>query len=250
MHPEVFILGDTLIQMKHHIPNILTLLNLFCALPAIESALSYDFHRCAFWMGLSLLFDFSDGFAARVLKSDSRLGLQLDSLADVVSFGVVPSFILYKLIRIFVPPGGFLLLEYTPYLSFLIAMGAAYRLARFNLDSTQSGDFKGLPTPSAAVFVMGIPFFIDLFGRENFRLLYLIPLPFMLFWIMNSDIRLFALKSKKHGGYFWLKGIFLFLSIALLFGFGMAALSFIILLYIMMSIVFYHPNKANHEISS
>lgn len=232
--------------MKRYIPNTLTLLNLACALPAIESALAYNFHLTALWMGLSLVFDFLDGFAARVLKVNSDMGVQLDSLADVVSFGVVPSFVLYRLMHIFVPPSD-PLLEYTPYLAFFISMGAALRLARFNLDQTQSHDFRGLPTPSASMFVMGIPFLIDLFGKENFKLLYLIPLPLMLFWMMNTNIRLFSLKVKRHDKQLWLKVLFLALSLVFLFSFKLAGLSFVILLYILLSLIFYHPQIVQRE---
>ncbi|MFN3952120.1 MAG: CDP-alcohol phosphatidyltransferase family protein [Thermaurantimonas sp.] len=228
--------------MKRYIPNILTLLNLFCALPAIESALAYDFHQTAFWMSLSLLFDFTDGLAARAFKSDSQLGVQLDSLADVVSFGVVPSFVLYKQMHIFVPPGDSWL-EYSPYLAFLISLGSAFRLARFNLDQTQSYDFRGLPTPSSAIFVMGIPFLIEFFGKEHFRLIYFMPLPVVLFWVMNSNVRLFGFKVRKPDPGIWLKVLFLLLTLVFLLLLKLAGLSFVILLYVVLSICFYHPKK-------
>lgn len=236
--------------MKRSIPNTLTLLNLFCALPAIESALSYNFYQTVFWMSLSLLFDFLDGFVARVLGAASPLGVQLDSLADVVSFGVVPSFVLYKLMCIYVPPGDEWM-EFLPYFSFLIALGAAYRLARFNLDTTQSHDFRGLPTPSAAIFVMGIPFLVDFIGKTHFKLVYFILLPALLFWVMNSDIRLFSLKFKSQDPYLWLKLVFILGTLVILGVLKLAGLSFVILLYVVLSKLFYNSNTYNeHEISS
>lgn len=236
--------------MKCYLPNLLTLLNLLCALPAIESALSYNFYSTAFWMGLSLVFDFLDGFVARALGCTSPLGAQLDSLADVVSFGVVPSMVLYKVFQTYIPPEvpelGLL-----PYLAFAIAGGAAYRLGRFNLDASQSSDFKGLPTPSMALFVLGIPFIIESNGRDVLNLPLLTLLPMVLIWIMNSNFRLFALKFKKMDHYLWLKAIFLLLSALSIFLWKLAALSFVILLYVFLSLVFYRPVKIKeNEISS
>ncbi|MFN4299157.1 MAG: CDP-alcohol phosphatidyltransferase family protein [Thermaurantimonas sp.] len=231
-------------------PNFLTLLNLLCALPAIESALVYNFYGTAFWMGLSLVFDFFDGLAARALGCTSPLGAQLDSLADVVSFGVVPSLVLYKVLQTYIPPEvpelGLL-----PYLAFGIAGGAAYRLGRFNVDASQTLDFKGLPTPSMAIFVLGIPFFIESKGRDILSLPMLALLPIFLIWIMNSNIRLFALKFKRNDTYLWLKLLFLLLSSVGLLLWKLAALSFVILLYTLLSIVFYRPSKKiKNEISS
>ncbi|WP_277028514.1 CDP-alcohol phosphatidyltransferase family protein [Thermaurantimonas aggregans] len=231
-------------------PNLLTLLNLLCALPAIESALAYNFYETAFWLGLSLVFDFLDGFAARALGCTSPLGAQLDSLADVVSFGVVPSLVLYKVLQTYIPPE-IPELNLLSYLAFGIAGGAAFRLGRFNLDASQTSDFKGLPTPSMAIFVLGIPFFIEKNGREVLNLQLLALLPIVLIWTMNSNIRLFALKFKKMDHYLWLKAIFLLLSALSLFFWKLAALSFVILLYVFLSLVFYRPIKIKeNEISS
>lgn len=236
--------------MRCYLPNLLTLLNLICALPALESAMTYNFYGTAFWMGLSLVFDFLDGFVARALGCTSPLGVQLDSLADVVSFGVVPSIVLYKIMKTFIPPE-FPEMEFLPYIAFGLAGGAAYRLGRFNLDTNQTSDFRGLPTPSMAIFILGIPFLIESVGRESLKLSQLALLPILLVWIMNSNIRLFGLKFKKGDSYLWLKILFVMLAAIALLLWKLAALSFVILLYIFLSIVFYRPSKpATNEISS
>lgn len=236
--------------MKRHIPNMLTLMNLFCALPALDAASRADFHTTLFWMILSLAFDFLDGLVARWLDVATPLGVQLDSLADVVSFGVVPSMVLFKIAVTYVPPE-LQLLEIVPYLSFIVAAGAAFRLARFNLDVDQTKDFKGLPTPSCAILVIGIPFIIEVVGREVLQLYHFVIIPFLLIWFMNADFRLFSLKLSHADSFLWLKGVFVLAAVVILVWFKKAGLSAVVLLYILLSILFYHPTKSiHHEIQS
>ncbi|MDY5969241.1 MAG: CDP-alcohol phosphatidyltransferase family protein [Bacteroidales bacterium] len=136
--------------MKRHIPNLLTLGNLFCGVVAARMAAFGRFQEAAAFIVLGIVLDFFDGMAARILKVESPLGRELDSLADVVTSGVAPGFILFGL-----------LWEHSTstlikYIAFLIPVFAAYRLAKFNLDETQHHSFRGLPAPANALFWAGV----------------------------------------------------------------------------------------------
>ena len=131
--------------MKKHIPNLLTLGNLVCgAMAAYQASLGF-LHRAAVLMLAGILFDFLDGFAARLLKVQSPMGKELDSLADVVTSGVAPAIILFRLLMCF---QGW---RYWALIAFLMPAFAAYRLAKFNLDERQGHSFLGLPVPSNAL---------------------------------------------------------------------------------------------------
>jgi len=138
--------------MKKYIPNLITLLNIAAGFLAIAKIIEGQFITAAWLVIVAMVFDFFDGFAARILKAYSELGKQLDSLADVVSFGVVPGILMYSLIK---NADGTML---WPALLFpaLLPMTAALRLAIFNLDTEQKEYFKGLPTPAAALSVVSI----------------------------------------------------------------------------------------------
>jgi CDP-diacylglycerol--serine O-phosphatidyltransferase len=140
--------------MRKHVPNILTLLNLFSGCIAITMAFKSNFEGVVIWVAIAALFDFLDGMAARILKTFSPLGKELDSLADVVSFGVAPATALFILMNnhflLYVSPHT--ISHFAPYLSFIIPMFAAYRLAKFNIDERQSTTFFGLPTPANGLF--------------------------------------------------------------------------------------------------
>ena len=148
-------------QIKKHIPNLITLLNLFCGCIAIVFITNKDFTFAFYFVCLGIFLDFFDGFFARLFKVSSPLGLQLDSLADMVTSGVVPGYIMYAL------------MEYSdaskenffPYLGFIVTLGACYRLANFNIDERQTDSFVGLPTPANALFVLSLP--LILFNGEK-----------------------------------------------------------------------------------
>lgn len=138
--------------MKSALPNLITLLNLACGLLALLALQEQHYWLAAALIGGSLLADFLDGFLARLLGVHSEVGLQLDSLADVVSFGVVPGFFLWELFgqaRFEQEP----IPAFLPYLSFLVPLFAALRLARFNVDTRQQEHFLGLPTPALTLFI-------------------------------------------------------------------------------------------------
>lgn len=141
-------------KIMKSIPNILTLLNGFSGCLALISVVEGNAYMTLIWVLVGVFFDSIDGMVARALKVTSEIGKQLDSLCDVISFGVVPGFIMYKY-----------LYECLPYdlvplslLGFLVTLAAVYRLGRFNITSSSQLDFEGLPTPAFALFVVGIPF--------------------------------------------------------------------------------------------
>ena len=135
--------------MKKHIPNIITLGNLFCGLMAIQQSFSWLYPLALLFVLGGLFLDFFDGFAARLLKVSGEMGKQLDSLADMVTFGVAPSFIIYRFLTEINTLEG--LGEYLPYSAFLIAILSAVRLAKFNISTNQTDEFIGLPTPANAL---------------------------------------------------------------------------------------------------
>lgn len=138
-------------KIKSHIPNTLTLLNLFSGVMGIIWVLDGQLFYGAYFVLIAAGFDFFDGFVARLLKVQSEIGKELDSLADVVSFGVLPGIILFVMVRDQSE------LSWLPYLTLIVPMLSAYRLAKFNLDSRQSDRFIGLPTPANALFISALP---------------------------------------------------------------------------------------------
>ena len=205
------------------IPNIFTLLNLFLGCIAIVFALQtetisiyveqdlsshYNIPEelaiASYFIFAAAVIDFLDGFVARLMNAASEMGKQLDSLSDVVSFGVAPSVILYQLLRIsFIKEEDGLQTSIAWLLpAFIVACAGAYRLARFNLDNTQSYGFKGVPIPAAGLFIASFPLILY-FGNSfvdvspwltNKWVLYVVIIS--LSWLMVSTLPLMALKFK------------------------------------------------------
>lgn len=235
--------------MKQHIPNILTLLNLFCGSIAVILAINNNFVATALFVFLGIFFDFFDGFAARKLKVSSELGLQLDSLADMVTSGLVPGIVMFKLLEIVVSDWGVLDMSIgygfplIPAFGLTITLASAYRLAKFNLDEEQQTYFKGLPTPANTLLIISLPLILefqnnDLINGIILNKWFLIGLTILSSYLLNSGIKLFALKFKT----FSFKGnstryIFIILCIVLLVVLKFAAIPMIILLYILMSVL-------------
>ena len=217
--------------MKRHLPNFLTCCNLVCGCLGIIGLLEGKNIPVAYFVWAACIFDFLDGFAARLLKTSSPIGKELDSLADMVSFGVLPALLMYTSISL-QSSSAFL-----PFTALLIAVASALRLAIFNLDETQSDSFKGLPTPANAIFITALPLldapFLD-FVR-NPVVLACICVAFSL--LLVSRIDLFALKFKNFS---WsdnkVRFLFLFLAVLLLVVFKLAAIPLIILSYIALSL--------------
>ena len=194
---------------------------------------------------LAAVFDFFDGFAARLLKAYSPLGAQLDSLSDVVSFGVAPSFIMYHYLNqqpiahsLDLEIAGFNIL---PFIAFFLAVFAELRLAKFNIDDRQTSSFIGLPTPANALFwgslVVGEYSFLT---SETFNALYLLMLVLLMSWLLIAEIPMFSLKFKDLS---WKSNqtsyLFLLVSIPLLFIFQASGFAAVILWYILLSFIIF-----------
>ena len=151
-------------NIKKHIPNILTLLNLLCGCIAIVFISKLRFDLAFYFVCLGIFFDFFDGFFARKFGVAGPLGVQLDSLADMVTSGVAPGYVMYQMLSF---DGSFMKITndlsffQVSFLGFIITLGACYRLANFNIDTRQSDSFIGLPTPANALFIMSLPLVIE-----------------------------------------------------------------------------------------
>lgn len=222
------------VNIIHHLPNLFTLCNLISGCVGIVFVLEDRSVPAAYFVWIAALFDFADGFTARLLQFTSPMGKELDSLADVVSFGVLPSCVLYKF-------GNALPLP-VPYLGFLIAAFSALRLAVFNVDTTQSDSFRGLPTPANALWITALPFLPS--GIQQFLLNP--PVYIMLCAssaaLLVSQIRLFALKFKNlkwEGNQ--MRFTFLIGSVLFFVFMGIQAMPLVILSYLVLSLFVRDP---------
>jgi CDP-diacylglycerol--serine O-phosphatidyltransferase len=226
---------------KKHLPNILTLGNLLCGTIAVIFAVQGDFLSAALFVVLGIVFDFLDGFAARLLNVSGELGKQLDSLADMVTSGVVPGIVMLQLLNN-KPVTELNFSNYIPYIGLLLTLAACYRLATFNLDTRQTDSFIGLPTPAMSLFVIALPlipmysdnqFFIELVQNNYF----LIVITLVLTYLMNAEIPLFSLKFKSFGlKKNKLKYFFLLASMALMLSLEVIAIPLVIVLYVLLSV--------------
>lgn len=236
--------------MKKHIPNAITLLNLLSGLIALVYAFDDNIHMAFLWVCIGIFFDYWDGFVARILNVKSEMGLQLDSLADMVTSGVVPGLVVYKMLaniqenqEIYNLTPETYYMGIVPYLGFIITLGAAYRLAKFNIDTRQTDSFIGLPTPGNALFILSIPMIISTTNSEE--IITLLSNPYLLVVIsilsaiiMNAELPLFSLKIKPNNlGAYKLQIGFMLLSLVLLITLLYLAIPIIILVYILLSII-------------
>jgi CDP-diacylglycerol---serine O-phosphatidyltransferase len=239
-------------NIKKHIPNIITLANLFCGCIAIVFIANLDFEMAFYFVCLGIFFDFFDGFFARKFFVSGPLGVQLDSLADMVTSGVVPGFMMYKMLPSFSDINNyndnisdcFPLIKNNPsallpYLGFIITLGACYRLAKFNIDTRQSDSFIGLPTPANTLFIMSLPLINNgTFISINLNQWVLIAISFLSAFIMNAEIPLFSLKIKsKNLKDNLLQIIFLLTSVILISIFKFLGVAIVILFYVLLSVV-------------
>jgi CDP-diacylglycerol--serine O-phosphatidyltransferase len=237
-------------SIKKHIPNAITLLNLLAGLLALIHAFNGNYNEAFSLVCLGIFFDFWDGFFARIWKVQSPIGLQLDSLADMVTSGVVPGLVMYKMLGdIQENQSQYNLTEDTyymgvvPYLGFLITLASCYRLAKFNIDTRQTDSFIGLPTPANALLIMSIP--MIQFHSEFEWLVDFLSNPYVLVgvtvlssYLLNAEIPLFSLKVKSFS---WekykMQVVFLILSLILIVLLEFIATPIIILLYVILSVV-------------
>jgi len=230
-----------------HIPNFITLLNLLAGCLAIVAVANGELTHASWWIILAAVLDLLDGAVARLTGSVSAIGKQLDSLADVVSFGVAPGFIIYALlniaVNIYYPENE--VMQYLAYAGILIPVFAALRLARFNTDPGQEKNFIGLPTPAAALMVLSIPITVNCKLVEipwlNDFLNHpwgLIGVAVVLSLLMVAPIRLFSLKiSSIYWKYNRARYILIILAVILFFSIRFASIPFILLIYIILSLL-------------
>lgn len=217
------------------IPNMLTLGNLICGSSAVVALLMHADFELAFWLVVaSAVFDFFDGFAARLLKSVSAIGVELDSLADMVSFGLVPSVAMFCLWDV-APSSD--LPSWMRYLTLTIVAFSALRLAKFNIDDTQTTEFCGLPTPANGLFCLSLAMLMAA-GSISLPQWAILTISIGMAYMLISPIRMFALKFKGFG---WqgneIRYSFLALCVVLIAAFTRYAVPAIILLYIIISAI-------------
>jgi len=217
------------------LPNLITLASLYFGCLGVVWALDFQIQWAVYMIWICATLDLLDGIVARVLGVSSDLGKHLDSLSDLISFGLLPATIIYAL-------GSGYLDDPWPYASFVLTLFSAMRLARFNLDTEQNIDFKGLPTPANALFISSFPALIDE-NSENLRHglenpIYWLLIIGILSYLLVSNIRLFGFKFQN---LIWAenKYRFLFIGMSIITGLalGILAIPVIMLLYLLMSVI-------------
>ena len=245
--------------MIKQIPNIITSLNLLCGCVAIMFAVSGDLVSASFFAFAGIFLDFFDGLAARALNAQSQVGLQLDSLADVVTSGVLPGIVMVQLLSealtgtslditaIFSSTSNSTSIEsYLPFIGLLIAVASGYRLAKFNVDTRQTTSFIGLPVPANTFLILSLPLILRFQASQqitDFILApwFLIVITLLSCVLLNADVSLFGLKFKT-----WnfkdnaVRYLFLIASAFLLVMLKFIAIPVIIVLYILVSL-FWNP---------
>lgn len=230
-------------KIIRHIPNTITCCNLLSGCLSIVYLVGGNFFMAGIMIVVAAVFDFFDGFAARLLNAKSPIGAELDSLCDVVSFGVAPSFIVLRLLRFFdeITIYGH---HYAAYSAFLLAVFAAVRLAKFNIDTRQTTSFIGLPTPAMAIFVATLSIALTFATKSSwfyaavFNPWFMLGVVAVFSFLMVSEIPFPSLKLKN----LWFKGnealyIILVLSMLAVNLLGLFGLPFVILIYIVVSLV-------------
>lgn len=233
--------------LRQHIPNTITCCNLISGCFSILFSFSGMPVAAAIMIFVAGLFDFFDGFTARLLNAHSPIGGDLDSLSDVVSFGVAPGFIMYNMmydsmVDVMWPLGNVSLFAC---LAFLLPVFSAVRLAKFNVDTRQTTSFIGLPTPPMAIFMASLPLAmwqLGVLGRPVLNPYLCLGIVILFSVMMVCNLQFFSFKMKKAG---WkgneVRWIFLIIAVVGFAIFRFVALPFILLVYILMSVLFYRP---------
>ena len=253
----IFIVKKLIVILKmkksiyRHIPNILTILNLFSGCIAIVLSFEDYLLLAVYFIFIAAILDYFDGFAARLLKTITETGKELDSLADMVSFGIAPSVIMYHLLKMSLvyrnPSFSFESINFVEVIilfsAFLIAVFSGIRLAKFNLDKQQNNSFIGLPSPANAILIASITFILLSTENENFQkiilnIYVLLPLILFLSILLIAKFPMFSLKFKNLS----FKGnkiryIFLGISAILLILLQTIAIPIIVFFYILLSAV-------------
>lgn len=207
--------------MKKHIPNIITCCNLICGCMATYCAFHHGHQMAFIFILLGALFDFFDGMIARALGVSGRLGVELDSLADCVTFGVAPSAMLFTLFNHVAYPsfmGNEFFFNVMPFTAFIMAAFSAMRLAKFNIDERQHTEFIGMPTPANAIFWGALISSNEAWlTSPRFNALFLFLFMILFCWLLVCEVPMFAFKSFPKGTGWW-KVIFLCHAAGLLIG--------------------------------
>ncbi len=231
-------------RIKKNIPNAITCGNLLCGCLAIVKTFEGNLIWAAYLVGMAAVLDFFDGFTARLLKVSSPIGKDLDSLADMVTFGVVPGFVMYKMLLLsilFMTAAP--IWNYVPYLAFLIPIFSCIRLAKFNNDSRQSESFIGVNTPANSILICSLPLLIGVDYQNNLAVYVLNPyllvaITCVMSALLVSEIPIFSLKFKNFG---WkgneIRFIFLILSLLMICTLHYVGIPLVIVLYVFMSLV-------------
>ena len=219
-------------KLLRHLPNTLTCLNLFCGCAGIISVWQGSTADALWFVMAAGIFDFFDGFAARILKGSSPIGKELDSLADMVSFGLLPSLVMFRMIDTISAS------SYLPYAAFGIAIFSALRLAKFNIDENQKESFIGLPTPANALLITSLVYLSAPWDFFISRDIFLVAITVVSTFLLVAPMELFAIKFKN---FTWadnrVRFTFIGFSVLLLGIWQLAAMPFVILLYVTLSLL-------------
>ncbi len=227
--------------MKKHIPNTITALNLISGCIAVQFALYGNPLYCAIFIVLSAIFDFFDGFVARLLKVSSDIGKELDSLADVISFGFAPAALVCNMFKDYpYPESMFWIAPYLPYTAFIIVAFSAVRLAKFNLDTRQSYSFIGMPTPANALLIIGIansPLLQVAWTTPVWGLLFLFSLIVLTSYLLVCELPMFSLKTQSKLPLIFAVSALVFTILLLCLGYGLLGLAVSMISYIVISLI-------------
>lgn len=230
-------------NIKKQIPNLITLLNLLSGCIALVFVFQQNYLMAFAFVALGIFLDFFDGFFARMFNVSSELGLQLDSLADMVTSGVVPGVAMYFMLADNSTTPDLYYTQIVPFIGFIITLGSCYRLANFNIDTRQTDSFIGLPTPANALFILSLPIILSqtnsllVIGLLNTKVV-LIAISLMSAYMLNAEIPLFSLKIKQFSfAKYRLQISFVAVSVLLLIFLQIAAIPLIIIGYVILSVI-------------
>ena len=220
-------------RLSSYIPNIITCCNLTAGSLAVIMALRGTFEQAAIFILIAAVCDFLDGLSALLLHAYSDMGKELDSLSDLISFGLAPGLMVYALLNdyLLLPYGN---LEYLAYIALLIPVAGGIRLAKFNVDDRQTTSFIGLPIPANALFWIGVCFA----DTRDWHPVIILALIVLFSYLMVSNLPMFSLKASNLS---WsnnkLRYILVITSLGLVFWLGLTGLAGAIIAYILLSLI-------------
>jgi CDP-diacylglycerol--serine O-phosphatidyltransferase len=227
--------------MKKHLPNAITCANLLSGCIGIVTSLNGNLKLAAYFVILSGIFDFFDGMVARALNVKSNIGKELDSLADMVSFGFLPGLVMYQLFTSSLATDTTSVNLNIAYFGFLITIFSALRLAKFNVDDRQTVDFVGLNTPMNTLFIVSLPYVAELFPDFIGNWMVLAVITVLSSYLLVSEIKIFSLKLNSLS---WaenkIKFTFLIVSFGLFAWMQFVSIPIILMLYIAFSFLYFN----------